>query len=290
MSTGYTPIPFPVTRRDSATRRDSEIRRGSVTLAATAVERRGSLTPAASAAVISVVEQREKDRRDSLRLEVTDDNTPTRRVNTFEQDLQRLKIYENRKRPASNIHEDSNGSNHSLYITNRIARVVDDYQRARQEEQKLGQLQVYQNQDQPGFPVFQPQLPQRRPLSASLSTNQRSGSFAQLLNNAPANLGSGPVEQIEWFPRDNAREHRTDRYDVVNNIPPRRAYPVYRRGQNFFMALKLSARNVDLTRNPLLVVFNFGSNPAIGKSTRVALTVTGDREFVQRDKNEWDIR
>jgi len=33
-----------------------------------------------------------------------------------------------------------------------------------------------------------------------------------------------------------------------------------------------------------------GSNPTLGKSTRIALTLTGDREFSQRDKSEWDIR
>lgn len=33
-----------------------------------------------------------------------------------------------------------------------------------------------------------------------------------------------------------------------------------------------------------------GSNPSIGKNTRVSLTVTGDREFMQRDKSDWDIR
>lgn len=294
-SSSYSQIPFPVTRRDS------EIRRGSLTrFDSSTIERRGSLTLVSSPTnVVSTSnnvgreESRERERRDSIRVEVIDENSPTRRVNSFDQDLQRLKLYDTRKRPSSNNFEDANASQYSLYITNRANRVLEDYQRGKQEEQKLSQLQLQNNQDANQSASIAHLLPQqRRPLLSSSSVNfsgSRSGSFAQLTYN-PNQVGEGPVEQIEWFPRDNAREHRTDRYDVVNNQPPRRSYPVFRRGQNFFMALKLSSRNVDLARQPLFVFFNFGSNPTIGKSSRVALTVTGDREFQHRDKNEWDIR
>lgn len=295
MSTGtYSAIPFPITRRDS------EIRRGSLTLAA--AERRGSLTVVPTTSAVAIAETREREsRRESIRLELIDDNSGARRVNSFDEDLQRSRIQEIRKRPSSYNFEDANGANYSLYISSRVNRVVEDYRRGKEEEQKLNPSAFnngssngpYNLQNQDGnLPVLlQPQLPLRRPL-ASLNSNigQRSGSFAQLTYN-PHQLGNGPVEQIEWFPRDNAREHRTDRYEVVNNLPPNRAYPVLRRGQNFFLAIKLANRNnVDLSRQPVLLVFNFGSNPVIGKSTRVALTVTGEREFLQKDKSDWDVR
>ncbi|CAG7834007.1 unnamed protein product [Allacma fusca] len=279
MSGTYSPIPFPVTRRDS------EIRRGSLTLQA--AERRGSATPSPIPTTIAPVETRE--RRDSVRVEIVDDNSSTRRVNSFDQDLQRLKINDSRKRPSSTNFEDSNAAAFSLYITNRVNRVVEDYQRNKQEEQRQRQSQNI-NQDQQGFPNSPQQLSLRRPLASFTSlSSQRSGSYAQLSNN-PYQPGYGPVEQIEWFPRDNAREHRTDRYEIINNVATKRSSPVFRRGQTFFMALKLSSRKVDLAQQPLLVVLNFGSNPTIGKSTKVALTVTGEREFVQLDKSEWDIR
>jgi hypothetical protein len=84
----------------------------------------------------------------------------------------------------------------------------------------------------------------------------RSGSWNHLLPVVLTPPLEGPVEQVEWFSRENAREHRTDRYEVVSN--PKKLYPVYRRGQGFFMAVKMVTKSLDLSRQPLLVYFTFG--------------------------------
>jgi transglutaminase 1 len=67
----------------------------------------------------------------------------------------------------------------------------------------------------------------------------------------------GPVEQVEWFSRENAREHRTDRYEITQYL--HKNYPVLRRGQPFYFAIKLASRNMDLRNNPVFVTFNFGT-------------------------------
>jgi len=58
------------------------------------------------------------------------------------------------------------------------------------------------------------------------------------------------------YARDNAREHRTDRYELVRE---NMSSCVLRRGQPFFMALRMKERNYDARRDVLRVSFNFGT-------------------------------
>ena len=62
------------------------------------------------------------------------------------------------------------------------------------------------------------------------------------------------------YSRDNAREHRTDRYELVRDNA---LSCVLRRGQPFFMALRMRDRNFDARRDVLRVSFSFGKKYAL---------------------------
>ena len=63
------------------------------------------------------------------------------------------------------------------------------------------------------------------------------------------------VDTVEMYSRDNAREHRTDRYELVRDNA---SSCILRRGQPFFMALRMKERNFDARRDNLRVSFSFG--------------------------------
>ncbi|XP_014370143.2 hemocyte protein-glutamine gamma-glutamyltransferase [Papilio machaon] len=78
------------------------------------------------------------------------------------------------------------------------------------------------------------------------------------------------VELTEFYSRDNAKDHHTDQYELVNdNILPN---PVLRRGQNFFFAVRFD-RTYDKQQDVIRIVFCFGPKPSVTKGTRVVLSV-----------------
>lgn len=63
------------------------------------------------------------------------------------------------------------------------------------------------------------------------------------------------VELTEFYPRDNAKEHHTDMYELVTDaLTPT---PVLRRGQNFFFAIRFD-RSFEQQRDFVRVCFSFG--------------------------------
>lgn len=72
------------------------------------------------------------------------------------------------------------------------------------------------------------------------------------------------VANIDMFRRANARKHRTDFYEIVKrNLTS----TVLRRGQSFFMAVRLKNRNYQDHLDILRVTFQFGKkkNTMTGK-------------------------
>ena len=200
--------------------------------------RRASLS-ASMASGIDALALREKESR----MVDFQDNYPAIRINQMDLETQRTKLYDIRKRSSAPIFEDNNGAYYSNYLVSRMHRIVEDYRQLKYDENR-GNLE---------------QLRRSSSISAGLGMGLRSGSLNQSLNQLPIPLCpvlEGPIEVVEWFSRDNAREHRTDRYEIVSN--PRKFSPVYRRGQSFFMAVKVQSRTFDLNRLPLLIYFNFG--------------------------------
>lgn len=63
------------------------------------------------------------------------------------------------------------------------------------------------------------------------------------------------VELTEFYARDNSKDHHTELYEVVNDsVMP---MPVYRRGQNFFFAVRFD-RTWDKQQDIIRLVFGFG--------------------------------
>ncbi|XP_041970639.1 hemocyte protein-glutamine gamma-glutamyltransferase-like [Aricia agestis] len=81
------------------------------------------------------------------------------------------------------------------------------------------------------------------------------------------------VELTEFYSRDNAKEHHTDQYDLVNATLL--ANPVLRRGQNFYFAVRFD-RAHDKQQDIVRIVFCFGPKPSVTKGTRVVLPVKFD--------------
>jgi len=95
------------------------------------------------------------------------------------------------------------------------------------------------------------------------------------------------VDTVEMYARDNAREHRTDRYELVRE---NMSSCVLRRGQPFFMALRMKERNYDARRDVLRVSFNFGSSPQVTKGTKVVLPFRLTQREFTRAPQGWDVR
>jgi len=168
------------------------------------------------------------------------------------------------------------------------------------------------------------------------------------------------IECIELYARDNAREHRTDRYEMVrydvererhmnmndslnmrrdglspslsmtnmssmamcppmgsgmsdpinrmamNAMNPVCVDPVFdrtfgyqqrsfqtavlRRGQSFFIGVRMKDRNYDPRRDILRVCFNFGPTPQVTKGTRVVLPFRQNQREFTRAPQKWDLR
>ncbi|KAI9551380.1 hypothetical protein GHT06_021713 [Daphnia sinensis] len=127
------------------------------------------------------------------------------------------------------------------------------------------------------------------------------------------------IDSVELYSRDNAREHRTDRYELVRDTgrdigssssmamsmsmtnmsslssmdyrsSSSSSTTVLRRGQPFFMAVRMKDRNFDPRRDILRASFSFGPNPQVTKGTKVVLPFrVAQREF-SRAPQKWDMR
>lgn len=62
------------------------------------------------------------------------------------------------------------------------------------------------------------------------------------------------VEQTEFYALDNAKEHHTDQFEIVQDLPPT---PVLRRGQTFYFAVRFD-REINPVEDVIRLVFNFG--------------------------------
>ncbi|XP_057379991.1 hemocyte protein-glutamine gamma-glutamyltransferase-like [Daphnia carinata] len=127
------------------------------------------------------------------------------------------------------------------------------------------------------------------------------------------------IDSVELFARDNAREHRTDRYEVVldcgrdigssssmarsrsmtnmasvNSIDyhssSSASTAVLRRGQPFFIAVRVKDRNFDPRRDVLRAVFTFGPNPQVTKGSKVVLPFRMTQREFTRAPQKWDMR
>lgn len=65
------------------------------------------------------------------------------------------------------------------------------------------------------------------------------------------------VELVHLYPLENAKQHHTDKFEVVHNKP---ATPVVRRGQAFFAALRFKERVYNDFTDVVSLVFNYSKS------------------------------
>ncbi|XP_071527713.1 hemocyte protein-glutamine gamma-glutamyltransferase-like [Panulirus ornatus] len=109
------------------------------------------------------------------------------------------------------------------------------------------------------------------------SITQKSGAPADILR----------IQDVDFRPAENARDHKTTKYDLVHDTE--RPTPVFRRGHSFHLSLVTKDRQYDGTRDHLYLNFYFGPNPTVPKRTRVVLPLTIHKEFT-RAPQKWDVR
>lgn len=68
-------------------------------------------------------------------------------------------------------------------------------------------------------------------------------------------MGTLEVDTVHFYEVDNAKQHHTDKYEVVHNTPPT---PVLRRGQPFFLALRFKNRDYQEFNDVVKLVFSYG--------------------------------
>ncbi len=85
--------------------------------------------------------------------------------------------------------------------------------------------------------------------------------------------------------RDQHQQH-----NAMGNNQLYRSTTVLRRGQPFFMAVRMRDRNFDARRDILRVSFNFGPSPQVTKGTRVVLPFRMTQREFTRAPQKWDIR
>ena len=73
------------------------------------------------------------------------------------------------------------------------------------------------------------------------------------------------VERVEFYGPQNAREHHTLKYELVRDRY--RCDPVLRRGQPFYLAVRLN-RQIDPAREKMYVIFKYGKSPACARECR----------------------
>ncbi|CAG7835561.1 unnamed protein product [Allacma fusca] len=90
------------------------------------------------------------------------------------------------------------------------------------------------------------------------------------------------ISAVHWYIKDNATNHRTERFELVE-----RTTPILRRGQAFFVALRISERLFREHADDITVEFLFGSNPSPIEGTHQILKV---KKTPLKDNSRWSIQ
>merc|ERR1712106_111523 len=83
-----------------------------------------------------------------------------------------------------------------------------------------------------------------------------------------------PIGHIDWCIKDNARNHRTSKYDLVHDKES--PSPVLRRGQSFKIILKYTDRDFSKEWDRVVLTLKFGKNPSRRKGTLITVPVENE--------------
>uniref|UniRef100_A0A0P4WF09 protein-glutamine gamma-glutamyltransferase n=1 Tax=Scylla olivacea TaxID=85551 RepID=A0A0P4WF09_SCYOL len=105
-------------------------------------------------------------------------------------------------------------------------------------------------------------------------------------NEANAVTGPAKVLEVDFRAKQNAVEHKCDKYEVVHQRKPT---VVLRRGGNFTIDIKLNKVTDVKKEYELKLYFNFGNTPSVHKGTQGVVTMMGKTMF-DKSHEEWDAR
>ncbi|CAL4062405.1 unnamed protein product [Meganyctiphanes norvegica] len=108
------------------------------------------------------------------------------------------------------------------------------------------------------------------------------GSKRQKTDDKPDTIN--PIGYVDWCIKDNARKHRTIKYDLVHD--KQSPTPVLRRGQSFKIIVNYTDRDFSREWDRVSLSLKFGNRPSRRKGTLIQLHVVNDN-FTQ-DHDEWD--
>ena len=72
------------------------------------------------------------------------------------------------------------------------------------------------------------------------------------------------MEKLELYASENATNHRTSKYELVSE----QSTAVFRRAAPFYMAVQTKERPVEIGKDQVNVVFEFGETPSVPKGTK----------------------
>lgn len=97
----------------------------------------------------------------------------------------------------------------------------------------------------------------------------------------PIKIGS-----MTFYPRENGRKHQTSKFELVE-----RGTPIFRRGQNFYIALMYAggndARKFDPETDQIKLIFRFGPHPSPMNGTE---QIVKAEKVLNADESRWSAR
>ncbi|XP_029844835.3 hemocyte protein-glutamine gamma-glutamyltransferase [Ixodes scapularis] len=94
------------------------------------------------------------------------------------------------------------------------------------------------------------------------------------------------VDTIEAYPKENAKHHHTEMFDVFESGEPPL---VLRRGQSFFMAIRFK-RDYNPMTDEVYIDFSIGPNPELSKGTFMSLRVPAQKGEFRLAPASWEVR
>ncbi|KAF5296194.1 hypothetical protein FQA39_LY12648 [Lamprigera yunnana] len=92
------------------------------------------------------------------------------------------------------------------------------------------------------------------------------------------------VTSVDLHPVENARRHRTDKFEVVHDDVPT---TILRRGELFNVTVNLKNRNFERTKDVIRLIFDFGPRPLATKGTKALVRVDPSAPGPSKEKKDW---
>lgn len=92
------------------------------------------------------------------------------------------------------------------------------------------------------------------------------------------------VAKVGFYPVENSTNHRTEKYEQVTI----HKNPVFRRSNSFFMVVEAGNRPLDLNKDDVRLIFEFGSFASVPKGTKVVIPIV-NKSRLDNPHEQWDV-